>query len=340
MITNKQKFSLIYFVLNSFFLSSGYSLIFKITGKDSWLSMIIGTVIGMLIIFIFNTLSFNKKRKYILNSKINIINKSIMILFFTFILFMNLLIARVFATSFFLTKTPGIIITIPFAFLALKNAKNGLNSIAKIAEILVHVSILLTILAILAVYKDGSFTAFYPVLTTAKSKIILASIYYAIFTTVPQLLLFDVKIDLKKHIQFYFFASIINILIGFFTIFTLGPYLIKVFRFPEYMVLKQLKLFNFIEKIENLIGLIWFFDLFISASVSIYSIDKLSKSNIFNVLIIGIVIFLIEFVTTNYEFVTMIYKNLHIMLSIMGILFFIVIFKELRKNKKSSQSYL
>lgn len=336
MITNKQKFSLIYFVLNSFFLSSGYSLIFKITGKDSWISMIIGSLIGILIISIFNTLSFNKKKKYILNSKIKVINKSIMIIFFTFILFMNLLIARVFATSFFLTKTPGVIITIPFILLAFKNAKKGLNSIAKIAEILVHISILLTILAILAVYKDGSFASFYPVLTTAKSKIIIASIYYAIFTTIPQLLLFDIKIDLKKHIQFYILASIINILIGFFTIFTLGPYLIKVFRFPEYMVLKQLKIFNFVEKIENLIGLIWFFDLFISASISIYSIDKLTKSNTINFLIMGIVIFLIEFVTTNYEFVTMIYKNLHLMLTVIGILFFIVIFKELRKNKKSS----
>lgn len=336
MITNKQKFSLIYFVLNSFFLSSGYSLIFKVAGKDAWLSMIIGSMIGVLIILIFNTLSFNKKRKYILNSKINVINKSIMIIFFTFVLFMNLLIARVFATSFFLTKTPGIIITIPFALLAFKNAKKGINSISKIAEILVHVSIVLTILAILAVYKDGSFASFYPLLTTGKSKIILASIYYAIFTTIPQLLLFDIKIDLKKHVQFYIIASIINFLIGIFTIFTLGPYLIKVFRFPEYMVLKQLKLFNFIEKIENLIGLIWFFDLFISSSISIYSIDKLTKSNTINVLILSAVILLIEFVTANYEYVTMIYKNLHIMLSVIGILFFLVIFKLARKNKKSS----
>ena len=334
MITKRQKFSLIFFLTSSFFLASGYSLIFKISEKDSWISMIIGTLIGLLIILIFNIFSFNKKRKYILNKDLKIFYKVIMIIIFSFILFINILIVRIFTTSFLLTKTPGIIITIPFILLAYKNAKHGINSIAKIAEILLPISIIIILLTIIAVLKDGSINSFFPLLTVSKNKILTSSIYYAIFTSVPNLLLFDTKIDLKTHIKSYLFSSIIISLIGIFIIYTLGPYLIKIFRFPEYMVLKQLKVFNFIEKIENLIGLIWIFNLFISASLSLYNIDKVSNSNILNLLIIGIIIYIIEFISNNYEYAMVLYKNLPIILFIISLIFSLIIFK--LKHKKSS----
>lgn len=341
MITNKQKLSIVYFLSHCFFLASGYSLIFKITGKDSWLSMIIGSIIGIVLILIFNKLSFNKKKNYILNTKTSFIKKIIMMTFFIFILFVNILIVRIFATSFFLTKTPGIVITIPFLLLAMHNAKKGLNSIAKIAEILLPISLTLIILSTIAVGKDGLFTSFLPLITSSKIKIIISSFYYAIFTSIPNLLLFDVKIDTKTHIKSYIFSTVISTLIGTVIIYTLGDYLIKIFRFPEYMVLKQLKLFNFIEKIENLIGLIWFFDLFISASLSIYNIDKITNSNkLIDLLIIGFIVIIIEFVSTNYEYATIIYKNLPILLLIIGLIFFIVIYIKSKKIKKVATATL
>ena len=40
------------------------------------------------------------------------------------------------------------------------------------------------------------------------------------------------------------------------------------------MVLKQLKVFNFIEKVENIFSLIWILDLFITLTMCIYSLKE------------------------------------------------------------------
>jgi len=339
MITNRQKFSLIYFITNSFFLASGYSLIFKISKNDSWISMIIGIIIGLTLVNIFNHFGFNEKRKYFLNEKKNILEKIISLLFFSFIIFVNITVTRIFATSFFLTKTPGIIITIPFMYLSIKAAKNGINTISKISEILLPISIMFIILSMLAVCKDGSLQAFLPILITSKKKIILSSIYFAILTSIPQLLLFDIKIEKKKHSLYYLITSLITLFVGAVIIFTMGSKLISIFRFPEYMVLKQIKLFNFIEKIENLIGLMWFFDLFISTSISIYNMNKVnSEKNYISYILLGSIIYFTEYITKKYTFANFLYQNIPWFLLITGLLFFILIFIKKRRIKKGTNS--
>ena len=325
MITNKQKFSLIYFITNSFFLASGYSLIFKVSGKDSWLSMILGTLIGTFFIYLMNKYIFNK------NSN-NILTKLITYSFHLFIIFVNILVVRIFATSFFLTKTPGIVITLPFISLAFMCSKKGINTIVKMSELLLPISLFFITISMLAVLKDGSINSFLPLLTVPKSKIFISSLYYGIFTAIPHLMLYNINIDEKIHIKSYIYSSLISIFIGVIIISTLGPYLIKVFRFPEYMVLKQIKLFNFIEKIENLIGLVWFFDLFMSSSVCFYNLNKVINKNFIIAIIIASIVCFVEFVSKNYEYANYIYKHLPILLFIIGFIFFIIFYR----NKKSS----
>ena len=45
------------------------------------------------------------------------------------------------------------------------------------------------------------------------------------------------------------------------TILCLGEPLIRIYSFPEYAVLKQIKILDFIENIENLSTFIWYFDI-------------------------------------------------------------------------------
>lgn len=335
MITNRQKFSLVYFITNSFFVASGYSLIFKTSINDSWISMIIGCILGIIIVYIINRLGFNEKRKYFLNEKWTLIAKTLALTFFSFIILINMTVMRIFATSFFLTKTPGLIITVPFLYLSYKAAKCGINTISKMAEILLPISIILTLLSMIAVLKDGSISSFLPIFSNKTSHIILSSIYFAILTSIPQLLLFDIKIDYKKHIKYYIITGLITICMGSVIIFTLGPKLITMFRFPEYMVLKQIKLFNFIEKIENLIGLLWFLDLFISTSISIYGINKLNKNNKYITgFILILILYVVEYITKKYIYANVLYKNVPWVLLVSGFIFFIIIFNKKRKITK------
>ena len=196
------------------------------------------------------------------------------------------------------------------------------------------ISLAIIIITILSVIKDGDINYFLPLITTKKYSLIKSSFYFSIFTVIPNSLLFDIKIDLKNHLKSYVISSLVSLFIGIFIIYVLGPYLIKVFRFPEYMVLKQIKVFNFIEKIENLVGLIWIFNLFISASISLYNVNKIIKNNKFMIFFVVLVPFLVEFISSNYNYAISIYKNLPLLLFIIGSLFLFSLYRIMKKIKK------
>jgi len=120
-MTDKQKISLIYFVTGSLFLASGYSLIFKTSHKDAWIAMVLGFILGSIITYFINKYIYIKKENCDKN-KLNII----LIIFYLCIFLINIIILRVFTTSFYLTKTPGLFITIPFVFLVIYNIKKVL----------------------------------------------------------------------------------------------------------------------------------------------------------------------------------------------------------------------
>lgn len=327
-----QRISLIYFASSCFFLASGYSLIFNTSSFDSWIAMIIGSVIGLVIVVISNKFGFNKVKSYILNSHLKLPSRIIFTLFFSFIVFVNITILRVFTTSFYLTKTPGWFIIIPFLLLCVYNSSKGIKTIAKEAQILMPISIVFIVLNMLGVCSDGNLDNFLPILYNPMSNILISSLYFAIFTAIPPLILFDTKISIKDNIKGYLLSAFILIFVGIIIIFVLGPNLIQIYRFPEYMVLKQLKLFNFVEKIENLVGMIWFFNLFITSSISLYNIDKTVKNTKTRFLLYVSLTLLIECFAYHYELVLFIYKNMPYLLLAFGFIFFITIFLQKRKN--------
>ena len=63
MITKKQKLSLSYALVQSMFLGAAYSHIFSISGKDAWLSIILGILIGIAIVYIIKHILKNKGNK-------------------------------------------------------------------------------------------------------------------------------------------------------------------------------------------------------------------------------------------------------------------------------------
>ena len=331
-MTDKQKISLIYFVTGSLFLASGYSLIFKTSHKDAWIAMVIGFILGSIITYFINKYIYIKKENYDKN-KLNII----LIIFYLCIFLINIIILRVFTTSFYLTKTPGLFITIPFVFLVIYNIKKGLNVISREAEILLPISFIVILFNLVAVCKNGSISNFIPIYTTSFSKLLLSTFYYAIFTITPQLLLYNLNIDMKTHLKGFFFINMVIIFIGIVIIFVLGPNLISVYRFPEYMILKELKLFNFIEKIENLVSLIWFFDIFIITSLCLYNVnDILEKNNKNKLLYIFIIItlFISEYMAKYYKYVMYLYKYMPYILLIISIIFILSILIKKKKQQK------
>ena len=71
-----------------------------------------------------------------------------------------------------------------------------------------------------------------------------------------------------------FIFSIVSITLG-----VLGINLASVYQYPEYIVLKRIELFNFIDQVENIINFQWILGLFILISFCVYCISNTIKPN-------------------------------------------------------------
>lgn len=133
---------------------------------------------------------------------------------------------------------------------------------------MIHISLVLFIFAGLGLIKYFKVESFLPILTTSASSLLKGTLYYTFYSTAPFLLLLNAEAKKNKYVLKYLFSSLTVIVIALFIVGVLGPNLIKIYRYPEYMTLKKIKLFNFIEKVENIISIAWLFDLFMTLSIA------------------------------------------------------------------------
>ena len=64
----------------------------------------------------------------------------------------------------------------------------------------------------------------------------------------------------KNMLKVFILSNIVTIAIISGTILTLGIEYIEIFRFPEYIALKQFSLFNILERVENILAMQYFFN--------------------------------------------------------------------------------
>lgn len=316
MKSKNNNYTLIYFISSIFMYGVGFSSIFKLCKSDSWIVILIGFIISLI---------FLKAYKKIINKNNNIIK----IINICFILLISMMILRILTTSFYLTKTPGLIITIPFMMLALYSSNKGINVINKISNILFIFSILTIALNLFASTKTGSIDMFIPILKTNKLKLLKGTFYYICYILSPLILVSNVDIENKTYKKIFIFSNIFLIFISLIITFVLGPNLMSIYRFPEYMIFKEINLFGFVENVENLVGLIYYINLFITSSLCLYNIKSITKNKYILYIISFVILFITEFVSINYKYSLIIYKHLpYILFSFILINIFIYIIKK------------
>lgn len=271
MMNNRKVFSISYFLGRTFFVGFGFSLLKKLVGKDSWIAAILGTLLGACIIFLFSLL----KKKITGNIKDikerKLIKWILIVVFFLFNLFVFsqvLFIFQTFASSFFLINSPIHFISLPVPFIIYRLCKNGFPTIAKVAEVLMPISLILfafSFLGLLQYWKPEYFT---PILTVKPLTLLQGILYFAAYSSSSFFLLLNIPMEKNKLAGKFMFSTVTVILMCIYIIGVLGPNLIEIYRYPEYMVLKKIKIFNFIEKVENIISIAWLFDLFMALGIS------------------------------------------------------------------------
>lgn len=323
---NLKNYALTYFLGRCIFLGFGFSLLFKICGKDTWIAGIIGIIIGGIIIKLLEKIDFKE----------TVFFRIFFLIFNLFAFSQMLFIFETFASSFFLIKSPHYFILLPIPFIIYRICKNGYVTIKRVAEALMPISFIIFALGILGLTNNWTTDYFLPVLTTDFKMILLGSIYFAFYSTAPYFLLLKVD-DNHNILKPYLFSALTVLITCTFIIAVLGPNLIMAYRYPEYMALKKIKLFNFIEKVENIAAIAWLFDLFLTLSLAGCNIKECLPKKHNKYIFIGVLFLLYLLAILSgiyYEKELIIYHNLPIILGGFIIIIFILLFKKNRIFKK------
>lgn len=316
-ITNLEYQSLMFLLSFPLFMGIGISKMINCVGSDIWISMLIGTLIGVFIIFVLKKIPDK-------NSKLcSLIINSIFILLGTLIF--NKLVG-----SIYLSKTPNFIIMVPGYSLLIYTVFKGRDTLFKTSSILLIIFIILFFLAALVLLPTINFDYFMPIGTNKFSKIISSGIDMALLSTTPFVLL--PKCKEKISYKTYLVACLTIYIIIMCTLGNLGVDIAKIYRYPEYMVFKKISLLKSIENIENVLFMIWI--------ITIYNITALASINIkdeFNYKVLFIVYSIIVFISVKYLISS--YKTTSFLLNyftyiLLGILVICIIDRIIKKRFK------
>ena len=310
MITEKQKLYLCYFVSRATFLGIGFSLIMNYSSKDSWASSILGYVIGLLIVCVIKKIMDYKKGKTldeILNKNIsNVILRILIILFCLYVIFQSYFILQTFMTSFFLTVTPPFYVILPFILIILFVVSKGVRNIAKVSESLFWFCLAIPVIILIVLYQYVNLEHFLPIFTTKPDNFLYSSLIFGVLSSVPNMFLMNIKNDGKNLIKMYSLSVLTLIIIAIVIMGVFGSELALIYRYPEYMMLKKIKILSFIEKIENIVSVIWIIDGFFMVGLASHTVyDLLPKKHNKKIgILLAIIIFYITSFVVGQNYIT------------------------------------
>lgn len=331
--------NLAYFLSRSLFLGGGISLLFLNANKDAYIAIILGSLLGIGIIYLISLVSkkvnqpLNEylKEKSILNISIRII----FIIYIIFLIFILLIILATFLYSYFLIFTPSIISCLPFVFLATYLNSKSIKNISLIAGVLLVLSLVLVFLKTILLANEFDFSNIMPILTVKPSNLFITALIFSVLSTAPFLTIIDEQTTFKENIKYYL-ISMLTIFIVVLTITVVLGEMVNIYSYPEYSVLRKISLFNFIENIENFVSAGWFFDIFISLSVCSLKLKNLInvKSSLVAFIISVIILYIINiFIANNFYNSMAIYKVFPIILAVfMAILLILFMLKKSKKK--------
>ena len=254
MLTNRQKNILIFFISKALLFNSGYYLILSITNKDSWICTILGSVLGLLFCFIL--------KKLIINNYINLNNiiiKLLLIIFSILIIKQTIFTIKDFINFSLLPNTPKFIIILPLILITIYISFKDYKLLSYLIECLFPICIFIILFSIISLIFNINCFNIKPILSHSNINILKSTFISFSLSTTPLILLLDIKCNNYNFYNSYIVSSIIITIIVILTTSILGP-LTNIYKYPEYMILKDIKIFNFIENIENILSIPYIID--------------------------------------------------------------------------------
>ena len=319
-INSFELFTIIVSLCNSAFYGTFSSFIIYNSQNETPLSMLIGLLIALLIskiIFssfkIYPNLSFSNKIKKVFKHTNILFNIVIIICsFFCYILLTYRLTA--FLSNQYLIETPNFLISIMILLITFYISSKKDETLFRVSTISFFLSSLIFVFDFASLIGQINIENFFPIMTVKKSKIIISSLLYAFYFIMPLLNIHAIKynqIQDKNNIsKAYYLGIIISFIITLLNIITTigvsGVKINNLFDYPIYTTLKRIKLFSFLDSLENVSIMLWILYIINASSIMLLFIfnsikDTFSLKNTKNKLTNFILLFL-SFIIPNLLF--------------------------------------
>ena len=289
---NKEYLSLTNFFSKALFLGIGISKVLIDAKESAIFSIILGTIFGTLILFILNKLSFYK---------CNGLRKFIMFTIIYILLVIGLTEFTTLISSIYLIDNKKYILMLPtLAVILYMNSKN-IEVHYKVSSMIYGVSFTIFIIAFFSLAPQIDYLNLLPLFNVSFKKILFTSLEFALFSVVPNILLggLDIKKD-NKIIKRYLVSNLLLSLMILVTQGILSIELVRMFKYPEYIVLKKISLLDFINNVENIISFLWIFTIFMYLSICSKELYDMSYDTFNNKYIYPIFLFISTYFISNY----------------------------------------
>ena len=277
---------------------------------------LLSLVISKLILNLFNihsNKSFANKIKLIYK-KINIIIIIISILcsIFGYILLSYRL--TTFLTNQYLIETPKYLILLMIVITTYYIASKGIETTIRVSTICFYISTIIFLFDFFSLISQINFQNFLPLIEVSLKKIIINALLFSLYFTITTTQVYAIKKDQitnKNKFDKYFYIMLsFSFFIIFISITTMigvsGIKVTSLFDYPVYSTLKRIKLFTFLDSLENISILAWVYYIINSCSMFLLfifnTIKDYFKLNNKKSKIINIIITIISFSIPNFIF--------------------------------------
>ena len=284
--------TLTYFITRAFLTGYLFHSLLKLIKQDSWITPIIGIIIGIIFIllttYIFNykpDLNLSEKLTTLFGKPIGIIMVIIFCLFCFFMCLLTYLNLNNFIQGQFLSKTPTTVISFVLIIAIFYTLIKGINTIAKTGNILFFIAMILFFISLFGLTPFMEISNLKPFLNENPTNYIKALDCFYSFNITPILFLTIIpksKINnpkLKKTLILSFLVSTITMFfVMFATISSFGYELASLFKYPEFHALKNISLMGLEARVESILIIQCIFDFFMFVVLCIYFIANSIKS--------------------------------------------------------------
>ncbi len=313
----KKDFNILnYFNMRALFLGVGTAKLLITAKEYFWISLLLGTLLGMMILSLF---------------KVELRNKFINILVASLLFIVGIMLLIHMIATMYLTEMPKLFIGIPILlliFYIISKKEIVLYRLSTILIVINSIFLFLTCIALIQYIKIENFSY----TSTSLMKVLFASVQYAIFSTVPTYLTRDKNTSDYSLIKTYLISSITLGALFFLTFGILGPELINQYRYPEYIILKKVTLFETLANLENIISFIWIFDILILLVSSANLIKKSMPKEIITYFYLGGLFLFVSYISKFYQSIVILFNYTFYALVVGFVFLYLFNFKRKKDN--------